>query len=376
MAYNYSPPPSGYPSYENKPVRNDYSTHIPGYTYYDYKRNDATSPSGKYTHPYTTSYKTEAQYAKGPSRRGHTRQVSHSSAAYSNPDSTRPTYQGSDLSLEAAPEESHEKISEVVNDPFAFPPGQLNKILNPKSMASNKDSSPAAYSFSKPSPTISGSEHAPSYHFSPLPRSSKPDLDRTMSDVYQDELYNPSMQDVPKTISPKDALLEDFDDVEEDAKTSPFTESETLGLKWGKRLEITVWSDAERWKKLAEKSMTLGVEQRHLRKDSLGLPRSSTFKRQEGEQRRQLTPVEPTTQGRSLLKTKQGLIGFANGTIITAMADTGSRKNVMSATYAKKLDLRIERLPSTFEIGNSRKIQSIGMYIYIYTCLSFIKLFD
>ena len=68
----------------------------------------------------------------------------------------------------------------------------------------------------------------------------------------------------------------------------------------------------------------------------------------------------PTTQGRSLLKAKQGLIGFANGFSIAAMADTGSRTNVISASYAKKLDLRVEGLPSTFEIGNSRKIQSVG----------------
>ena len=61
-----------------------------------------------------------------------------------------------------------------------------------------------------------------------------------------------------------------------------------------------------------------------------------------------------------LLKTKQGLAGFANDSKIAAMADTGSRKNVMSETCAKRLDLTIEGSPSTFEIGNSKQIQSIG----------------
>ena len=104
-------------------------------------------------------------------------------------------------------------------------------------------------------------------------------------------------------------------------------------------------------------------------KVSPGLPRPATFKRQEGEKRETLTPVESHSRVGSLLRTKQGLVGFANGSSIAAMADTGSRENVMSASYAKKLDLKIEGLPSTFAIGNSRKIQSVGKYIHI--CLSF-----
>ena len=183
-----------------------------------------------------------------------------------------------------------------------------------------------------------------------------------MSDVYADELYNPN---VPKTISPKDMLLEDFDDAEEDAKTLLSKKLETSEVDINKN-KMSLF--LERGHALYSKFLDSGG-QRHLRKDSPGIPRSSTFKRQEGEQRAQLTPVESTTQSRSLLKAKQGLIGFANGSSITAMADTGSRKNVISASYAKKLDLRTEGLSSTFEIGNSRKIQSIGMYTHI--CLSF-----
>ena len=61
-----------------------------------------------------------------------------------------------------------------------------------------------------------------------------------------------------------------------------------------------------------------------------------------------------------LLKAKQALLGFANGSTIAAMADTGSRKNVMSESYAKSMGFTIEDSRSTFEIGDSRKIQSIG----------------
>ena len=42
--------------------------------------------------------------------------------------------------------------------------------------------------------------------------------------IYQDKPYNRPMQNVPKTISPKDALL-DFDDAEEDAMTSLFPQN-------------------------------------------------------------------------------------------------------------------------------------------------------
>ena len=61
-----------------------------------------------------------------------------------------------------------------------------------------------------------------------------------------------------------------------------------------------------------------------------------------------------------LLKAKQALRGFANGSTIAAMADTGSRKNVMSESYAKSMGFTIEDSRSTFEIGDSRKIQSTG----------------
>ena len=73
------------------------------------------------------------------------------------------------------------------------------------------------------------------------------------------------------------------------------------------------------------------------------------------------TSSKNSSQATRLLKTKQGLVGFANGSKIAAMADTGSRKNVMSESHAQRLGLTIEGSPSTFETGNSKKIQSTGM---------------
>ena len=396
MAYDYSTPPPGYHFYENKPSAYDYSTPTPGYATYGFKRNDATSPSVKHPYPYTT----KGQHANEPSRRGHTRQASYSSVASLNPDSTRPKFQGADLSPEVAPDKSYEKDTEEANNPFAFSPGQLNKFLNPKPMASWKDlgglddleqgpqTDVAGVKYSsveplatknhpsKPRPVDhpsrslgpakplwdpnnddpttrrtarrdrqSGHVNEPSKNdqwqsiIARIKQKSKENHDSSLSKIYQDQPYNRPMPNVPKTISPKDALL-DFDDAEEDAMTSLFPQNT-----------------------VREESMTPGVGGPS-RKVSPGLPRPATFKRQEGEKRERLTPVESPSRVGSLLRTKQGLVGFANGSSIAAMADTGSRKNVISASYAKKLDLSIEGLPSTFAIGNSRKIQSLGKYTH------------
>ena len=78
------------------------------------------------------------------------------------------------------------------------------------------------------------------------------------------------------------------------------------------------------------------------------------------EPERYVRDDERLRQTARLLKNKLGLVGFANGSKVAAMADTGSRKNVMSESYAKKLNLNIEGSPSVFEIGSSKKIQSLG----------------
>ena len=60
-------------------------------------------------------------------------------------------------------------------------------------------------------------------------------------------------------------------------------------------------------------------------------------------------------------KIKQGLPGFLNGRTVSALADTGSGKNVMSASYAERLGLEVTGSSHTFELGNSRKIRSSGI---------------
>lgn len=72
------------------------------------------------------------------------------------------------------------------------------------------------------------------------------------------------------------------------------------------------------------------------------------------------TDYTKSTEDSRLSKLKHGLIGLANGSKTTALADTGSRENVVSESYTKKLHLTPKGSPSTFEIGSSRKLQSIG----------------
>lgn len=68
---------------------------------------------------------------------------------------------------------------------------------------------------------------------------------------------------------------------------------------------------------------------------------------------------------RQLLKIKQGLPGFLNGSSISALADTGSRKNIISQSYAKSLNLQITKSPCDFQLGSSHRARSIGMHYTI-----------
>ena len=54
--------------------------------------------------------------------------------------SVRPRFEGDELTPEEAlqPDKTNEQDFEVANNPFAFSPGQLNKLLNPKSLAAYK----------------------------------------------------------------------------------------------------------------------------------------------------------------------------------------------------------------------------------------------
>ena len=70
-----------------------------------------------------------------------------------------------------------------------------------------------------------------------------------------------------------------------------------------------------------------------------------------------LTKFRPN---RPQFKIKQGLSGYSNGWNVAALPDTGSRKNVISASYAESLGLKVRGSPIEFELGSSRKTKSIG----------------
>ena len=57
---------------------------------------------------------------------------------------------------------------------------------------------------------------------------------------------------------------------------------------------------------------------------------------------------------------KRGLLGFVNGSRVTALADTGATQNVISAALARKRHLLVEGPPQTFRLGNSTTTESMG----------------
>lgn len=82
----------------------------------------------------------------------------------------------------------------------------------------------------------------------------------------------------------------------------------------------------------------------------------------------EITAIAPThakgskAEGSHLkyVKIKRGLSGFVNGTRVSAIADTGSAQNVISAAYASDMKLLIDSKSSFFKLGNSKTILSIG----------------
>jgi hypothetical protein len=73
----------------------------------------------------------------------------------------------------------------------------------------------------------------------------------------------------------------------------------------------------------------------------------------------QLTPQN----GTKYTKIKRGLSGFINATRVSAIADTGSAQNVISAAYASDLKLPIEYTSNPFQLGNSKTVQSMGKLV-------------
>jgi hypothetical protein len=59
-------------------------------------------------------------------------------------------------------------------------------------------------------------------------------------------------------------------------------------------------------------------------------------------------------------KIKRVLSGFVNGTRVSAIADTGSVRNVISAAYALDMELPINYNSGPFRLGNSKTTKSIG----------------
>ena len=93
--------------------------------------------------------------------------------------------------------------------------------------------------------------------------------------------------------------------------------------------------------------------------ERLGINERQSVKSQEQEPPKKSHPTDyqyPT----GIRKTKLGLAGFANGSKISAMADTGSQKNIISASFVAKLGLNIKTSPCSFTIGSSRQVHSVG----------------
>ncbi|KAL9022976.1 MAG: hypothetical protein Q9196_007446, partial [Gyalolechia fulgens] len=59
-------------------------------------------------------------------------------------------------------------------------------------------------------------------------------------------------------------------------------------------------------------------------------------------------------------KVKRGVSGFANGKRVSALPDTGSLRNIVSQTFAREMNLKTKDAPSTFRLGNSKEVRSLG----------------
>ena len=60
------------------------------------------------------------------------------------------------------------------------------------------------------------------------------------------------------------------------------------------------------------------------------------------------------------VKVKRGLPGIVNDQRVSAVADTGAGQNVVSAAFARSLNLPVTRKRTTFQLGNSKFVKSIG----------------
>ena len=63
---------------------------------------------------------------------------------------------------------------------------------------------------------------------------------------------------------------------------------------------------------------------------------------------------------KKISKVKRGLASYVNGARLSVIADTGAMANVISAAYAKQRNMTIDTSSSSFELGNSSLVDSLG----------------
>ena len=64
--------------------------------------------------------------------------------------------------------------------------------------------------------------------------------------------------------------------------------------------------------------------------------------------------------GKKVAKIKRGLPGFIDGYRTSALADTGTAKNIISAAFAQERGLVLKEKAVVFRLGNSERVRSAG----------------
>lgn len=63
---------------------------------------------------------------------------------------------------------------------------------------------------------------------------------------------------------------------------------------------------------------------------------------------------------KKISKVKRGLASFVNGARLSVIADTGAAHNVISAAYVEERNMKIDTVSTSFKLGNSSVVNSIG----------------
>lgn len=63
---------------------------------------------------------------------------------------------------------------------------------------------------------------------------------------------------------------------------------------------------------------------------------------------------------KTIKKVKRGIPGYLNGLEVSALPDTGASQNIITLAYAKRNNLQIDPLPTSFTLGNRNFVTSIG----------------